>query len=145
MNTVYAAAATIKELRQTFETFTHKRGVPNIKLVGTTALNEIAHIVSEVFKRHGKRFVITSTTDGKHLKHSAHWIGEAFDCRIRHIPHGDRELLYTEIQHELACIQSKYQVIWESDHFHLGLTRFETERAYRGLSLLSNETNDNET
>lgn len=60
--------------------------------------------------------VITSGTDGKHMKGSKHYTGEALDVRTSNIPKGEVGLVLNRLQTRLG---SDYQVLLEADHIHV--------------------------
>ena len=64
----------------------------------------------------GKLFVITSCTDGKHMKNSKHYSGYAIDIRTRH-------LTVCEINNLLAWFKKwhdkEYDMVVENDHIHV--------------------------
>lgn len=66
--------------------------------------------------RIGKEFVITSCTDGKHMKGSKHYSGYAIDIRTRH-------LSVCEMNNLLAWFKShhdkEYDMVVENDHIHV--------------------------
>ena len=68
------------------------------------------------FLRVGKPLVITSCTDGKHMKGSKHYSGYAIDIRTRH-------LNASEISKLIAWFKShhdkEYDIVVESDHIHV--------------------------
>lgn len=63
-----------------------------------------------------KPFVITSCTDGKHMKGSKHYSGYAIDIRSRHLDNLEIVKLvnWFEINHGL-----KYDMVVEKDHIHI--------------------------
>lgn len=78
---------------------------------------EIIVILNTYFElRIGKPFVITSCTDGKHMKGSKHYSGYAIDIRTRH-------LSATEIDNFIAWFKShhdeEYDIVLEKDHIHV--------------------------
>lgn len=66
--------------------------------------------------RIGKELVITSCTDGKHMKNSKHYSGYAIDIRIRH-------LSVCEMNNLLAWFKShhdrEFDMVVEKDHIHV--------------------------
>lgn len=64
----------------------------------------------------GKPLVITSCTDGKHMKGSKHYSGYAIDIRTRH-------LLPREIDQVISCFKQwhakEYDIVLEKDHIHV--------------------------
>lgn len=73
-------------------------------------------ICNDVFKAHGFDCVVTSTTDGKHMIGSFHYIGYAVDLRTRHLD----EHIVDEITGRLmAVLGDTFDVVLESDHIHI--------------------------
>lgn len=66
--------------------------------------------------RIGKELVVTSCTDGKHMKGSKHYSGYAIDIRTRH-------LSVCEINNLLAWFKShhdnEFDMVVEKDHIHV--------------------------
>lgn len=66
--------------------------------------------------RIGKELVVTSCTDGKHMKGSKHYSGYAIDIRTRH-------LNALEISKLVAWFKSHYEreydMVVEKDHIHV--------------------------
>ena len=64
----------------------------------------------------GKPFVVTSCTDGKHMKGSKHYSGYAIDIRTRH-------LSVCEINNLLAWFKThhdkEFDMVVEKDHIHV--------------------------
>lgn len=78
---------------------------------------ELMLLLNGYFVAHvGKEFVITSCTDGKHMKGSKHYSGYAIDIRTRH-------LSVYEINNLLAWFKShhdkEYDIVVENDHIHV--------------------------
>ena len=78
---------------------------------------QIIAIINTYFElRMRKEFVITSCTDGKHMKNSKHYSGFAIDIRICH-------LSAIEIDNFIAWFRShhdeNYDIVRESDHIHV--------------------------
>jgi hypothetical protein len=59
--------------------------------------------------------VITSGTDGKHMKGSKHYTGEALDLRTSNIPAHQRKKYVDRLNAKLP----EYDVIDEGDHIHI--------------------------
>ena len=70
-------------------------------------------ITSQVHIEHGREFVITSITDGKHSTTSLHYCGCAFDCRVYGLYDKD---VRDEIK---ARLNNDYDVILEDNHIHI--------------------------
>ena len=60
--------------------------------------------------------VVTSTTDGKHMDDSRHYVGYAIDLRIWNIPADKVSIIHSKLKRALG---SNYDVVLESDHFHV--------------------------
>ena len=60
--------------------------------------------------------VITSGTDGTHMKGSKHYTGEALDMRTRNFPEGQLKPFMDRLQTRLG---EDYQLILEVDHLHI--------------------------
>lgn len=71
---------------------------------------------NDVFNDRDYDCIVTSTTDGKHMKNSKHPLGFAGDLRRYHIQTRDIE----HITHELkSSLGKNYDVILEIDHWHV--------------------------
>ena len=66
--------------------------------------------------RIGKEFVVTSCTDGKHMKGSKHYSGNAIDIRSRHLTTSEINKLksWFDCHHGV-----KYDMVVEKDHIHV--------------------------
>ena len=66
--------------------------------------------------RIGKPLVITSCTDGKHMKGSKHYSGYAIDIRTRHLNASEisKLIAWFESHHE-----KEYDIVFEKDHIHV--------------------------
>ena len=60
--------------------------------------------------------VITSCTEGKHMRGSRHYVGLAFDGRIRTLKEGQPEMLADMLR---ECLTKEYDVVLESTHIHV--------------------------
>ena len=90
-----------------------KRGV---KLRGLTPACLLAMMVAEgLYKENGYRLTITSVCEGKHSRGSLHYVGQAFDCRIR-LAADAPQMLRDELKRRLG---SEFDVVLESDHIHV--------------------------
>ena len=65
----------------------------------------------------GRDIVITSVTEGKHSRGSLHYIGHAFDIRIRDIknPEDIDSLVMTIREH----LTDEFDVVLEATHIHV--------------------------
>ena len=70
----------------------------------------------KVYNKHGKEVVITSLMDGKHMKNSKHYIGEAVDLRTYFFSKNTVLAVAADLQKELG---SNYDVLVEEDHIHI--------------------------
>ena len=73
--------------------------------------------VDNIFKHHGQMMIITSLKDREHSAGSKHYIGKAFDLRIRHI--GEQynfQSLYEDIENALTGFG---KIIDEKTHWHI--------------------------
>jgi hypothetical protein len=78
-------------------------------------------VVNSIYDDLGIDCVITSITDGKHMEHSRHYLGDAIDIRCKNIPTRLRGDVYTLIKSSLT---TDYNVVWEArgkpqEHFHI--------------------------
>jgi hypothetical protein len=94
-----------------------KPGV-DVKGVSTEVLLG-AVILSEVFWRHGIPTVITSCRDGKHKEGSLHYIGDALDIRLASRFNTTEGIDLKLLMEGRTSLGEQYDLILESDHFHL--------------------------
>ncbi len=74
---------------------------------------------SSVFGEHGVPMVVTSITEGKHMKESLHAVGLAIDLRLPSRYTG-REQSNGDITQDLKdCLGRDFDVILEGDHIHV--------------------------
>ncbi|MGR3219509.1 MAG: hypothetical protein ACUZ8H_06790 [Candidatus Anammoxibacter sp.] len=74
----------------------------------------------DVFDEYKYDCTITSTTDGKHMTNSLHYVGFAIDLRTRHIQKRHLE----QMTHDLKDILGRdYDVILESNHWHIEMDK----------------------
>jgi hypothetical protein len=73
-------------------------------------------IIESVFNKHGKEFVITEVTGGKHGRASLHYVGYAVDIRTRNFTSEDIEVLARDVREALG---ENYDIIIESTHIHV--------------------------
>lgn len=71
---------------------------------------------SYVFESMGKPFVITSCTDGKHMKGSKHYSGNAIDIRICHLTQKEIDSLIRRFK---LWYDKDYDIVLEKDHIHV--------------------------
>lgn len=74
-------------------------------------------LAEAVYKTNGLRLVITSLTDGEHMKDSLHYSGRAVDLRTRNVPTDMLKSLYGSLVNILNPMG--YDVILEADHLHI--------------------------
>lgn len=63
-----------------------------------------------------KDFIVTSCTDGKHMKNSKHYIGYAIDIRTRHLTPRD---IITLVSWFKMYHDDEYDMVVEKDHIHV--------------------------
>ena len=68
------------------------------------------------YLRIGKPLVITSCTDGKHMKGSKHYSGYAIDIRTRHLNVQEIEKLIIWFKNSY---DKEYDIVLEKDHIHV--------------------------
>lgn len=78
-------------------------------------------VVEQVFNLHGHGLTITSANDSEHMEGSLHYVGKAFDCRIRDPRTGERyfaddHLVAQDIRERL---RKDYDVLVYDTHFHI--------------------------
>lgn len=79
--------------------------------------------LDELFNELGYPLVITSTTDGKHMVGSLHYVGLAFDLRIRHMPEDVIKDVKLKIVKTLKLLSTRFQVVLEKTHIHVEYDR----------------------
>lgn len=74
-------------------------------------------IAEMVYRYNGLKLVVTSLTDGQHMKESLHYKGLAADIRTRDIPAD----LLRAVHGSLSSVLSPmgFDVILEKDHIHI--------------------------
>lgn len=74
--------------------------------------------VELVFKQHQTLMIITSMKDREHSPGSKHYVGKAFDLRIKHVTNKTKlSKLFTDI--EDAIFQHGAVIIQEPTHWHI--------------------------
>ena len=73
-------------------------------------------VTAELLREHDIEFVITSIMDGVHKEGSRHYLGFAFDFRIRQMDPGQPIQIKTLLQENLGA---DYDVILEKTHLHV--------------------------
>ncbi len=71
---------------------------------------------ADVLRRHDVELVITSVTDGRHSRGSAHYAGNAFDFRTRHMGQGQPVRVKAELTQARG---GDYDVVLEETHIHV--------------------------
>lgn len=90
---------------------------PGAVIDGITA--KILHAMAaaeEVAVAHGHELVVTSGTDGKHMKGSLHYDGNAFDMRSWWWSDREKQVIRDEMAAKLGC---DYDVVLERTHLHI--------------------------
>lgn len=84
---------------------------------GVTCAHETQIAMDAADKLHwdmtSRELEVTSAVDGKHSKHSRHYVGLAFDIRQWYLPRIDR--FVSELQRQLGI---NYDVVREDTHIH---------------------------
>lgn len=91
-----------------------KEGVTLHKIMPQTVL--AINIAEGIYNIHGIEMVITSVSDGKHSINSLHYMGFAFDTRIREIPQATLNAIFNDIK---TALGKNYDVVLESTHIHI--------------------------
>lgn len=73
-------------------------------------------IAKDIWASYGKTLVITSCTDSKHSRGSLHYVGFAFDGRIKDLVESEKQRMLEELHHALG---DDFDVVCETDHFHV--------------------------
>ena len=76
----------------------------------------IAAAIANTSQELGLELTITSGTDGKHMKGSKHYTGEALDLRSNNLTKSQTNKVVGVLKKRLGAA---YQVIVESDHIHI--------------------------
>lgn len=66
-----------------------------------------------------KKMVVTSVTDGKHMKGSKHYQGLAFDVRINDKSKDEIHLFYNALATDINLMRNGCDVVLEKDHIHI--------------------------
>lgn len=78
---------------------------------------ELMLLLNTFFVRQlSKPFLVTSCTDGKHMKGSKHYSGYAVDIRSRHLTEREIGILLSWFN---ACHDKQYDMVVEKDHIHV--------------------------
>ena len=78
-------------------------------------------IADTVYKAAGRELTVTSVSDGKHMRASAHYSGRAADLRINDVPQVDRSGIVISLKMALGA---EFDVIHENiglatEHVHI--------------------------
>ena len=74
-------------------------------------------VATDVFSRLEKDCIVTSARGDKHGDHSHHYKGHAVDLRRKHLDSDQQaKILLIDLENDLG---PGYQVVLESDHFHI--------------------------
>lgn len=73
-------------------------------------------ICDSIYSKHGIEMVVTAITDGRHSPGSLHYVGLAADLRTNNVPADKLKTLEVALQ---DALQAQFDVILESDHFHI--------------------------
>jgi hypothetical protein len=93
----------------------YKGGVHSAGL--KSSILTILHKVDEAHKEViGRDAIITATLNGKHMKKSLHYSGNAIDLRTRDITKVKAEELTKKLKEKVGI---GYDIIFEKDHIHL--------------------------
>lgn len=87
---------------------------PDIRLRGIQPEILLAlYIADQVYEAHGEDCIITSVTDGQHMRGSLHHCGLAADLRL---PKGNPSSIIEALRAQLGA---DFDVVQERDHLHL--------------------------
>ncbi len=88
-----------------------------VRVLGTRPETILAmQAAADVLRHHDVELVITSVTDGRHSRGSAHYAGNAFDFRTRHMAQGLPARVKTEL---VRALGGDYDVVLEATHIHV--------------------------
>ena len=100
------------------EKFKVKKGADISQL--NVEMREALQIMAAIYEKYGYQMTITSGNDGKHMSGSKHYVNNAVDLRIWGIAEdGFLQIIGNEMQEMLDLHKSGYQVVIESDHYHV--------------------------
>jgi hypothetical protein len=90
---------------------------PGVKIGGIEPETVLAIMVmDDIYKSFGMHLVITSVTNGKHMKDSLHYKGYAFDCRTNNVSVPTQNLILAEAK---KILDGEFDVLNEGDHIHI--------------------------
>ena len=90
-----------------------------VRLIGLTPQIVLAIVIAGgVYERDGLELVVTSVTDGRHMRGSLHYVGAAVDFRVprddKGVPDG------SQLRQRLAeALGPDFDVVDEGDHIHV--------------------------
>lgn len=87
-----------------------------VQLTITKPINKLLEAVTVACGELGVDAVVTSGSDGKHMKESKHYLNHAIDLRIFHIV---PERHHTLVQRCKELLGKDFDVVLEGDHVHL--------------------------
>jgi len=73
-------------------------------------------VVDSIYGTFSRELVITSMCEDTHSERSAHYRGDAFDCRTYYFNDDQKEQLVTNVERALG---TDFIVILEEDHLHV--------------------------
>jgi len=77
-------------------------------------------VMAAIYSKYGFEMVITSGNDGRHMKTSKHYTNDAVDLRIWGLEDsGFLKIIANELQIALDNFIQGFQVVIESDHYHV--------------------------
>lgn len=77
-------------------------------------------VMAAIYNKYGYSMVVTSGNDGRHMKSSKHYTNDAVDLRIWGLEDaGFLKIIANELQIALDNFIQGFQVVIESDHYHV--------------------------
>ena len=73
-------------------------------------------VVDNIYRNFGFELVVTAVTDGTHSAGSLHYVGYAIDTRTRDFSAIQKATIADTIR---VSLTSEFDVVEESDHFHI--------------------------
>ena len=90
---------------------------PGVRLTGLKPEAAIGvTIAGSVFSEHSEDMTITSCTEGKHSRKSLHYVGQAFDLRIRDM---SKEKIADILRDIKAALGPEFDALLQTDHIHV--------------------------
>lgn len=97
-------------------TLSIKSGSNGARVAGLTPQAVLGIVVCQsVFSKRALDLTITAGIDGKHMRASLHYSGNAWDMRSFNSPEADREAVRLECK---TALGDDYDVVVEGDHLH---------------------------